>query len=162
MKASTVALASLSAAAALAAPVETRSAAAKINDAQILNYALTLEHLEATFYAQGLQNFSQQMFANAGFGASFYNNLKEIASDEATHVSFLTGALTGAGYNATAACTYNFPYSNPKEFVALASILEGVGVSAYLGAASYIANKGYLTAAGKHHQAFNTPPRARY
>ena len=52
--AATAALASLS----VAAPTALTKRAA-ITDADVLNYALTLEHLEATFYAQALQNYTQ-------------------------------------------------------------------------------------------------------
>lgn len=61
----------------------------------ILNYALTLEHLEDTFYRDGLAKFSEQDFAAAGFDSTFYGNVKRVASDEAQHVAFLTSALKG-------------------------------------------------------------------
>jgi len=132
--------------AAVAAAPEARQDA--INDGVILNYALTLEHLENTFYHEALTKFSEADFRKAGVNPEFYCNLKEIASDEATHVSFLSGALSAAGVTPTAACTYDFGADTVENYLALANILEGVGVSAYLGAAQYISNKAYLTAAG--------------
>lgn len=127
---------------------------------------MTLEHLEATFYAEGLKNYTHQDFLDAGFPDPFYSNLQQVASDEKSHVQFLTEALSGmrhdsiegvtssnnfgfiaAGANPVNACTYAFPAVDAKTFVTTANILEGVGVSAYTGAAAKIANDKYLTAA---------------
>lgn len=91
------AVAALAATAAYAAPVQNAKRA--VTDADILNYALTLEHLEATFYKEGLQNYTQADFVAAGFADPFYANLMEVAKDEATHVSFLTSALSGTCYS---------------------------------------------------------------
>jgi hypothetical protein len=81
-----------------AAPLEKR--AATLSDGDILNYALTLEHLENKFYGEGLAMFSESQFAAAGYDSTFYENLKEISYDESTHVNFLTTALKGK-YNPT-------------------------------------------------------------
>jgi len=123
-------------------------ATVQVNDYDILQYALTLEHLEDKFYRDAIAKYSEADFVNAGFPSPFYKNLKEISYDETTHVSFLTTALKGLGQKPVAECKYNFPYTSPSGFVMLSSILEGVGVSAYLGAANRIASKAYVTAAG--------------
>jgi rubrerythrin len=115
------------AALATAAPLVARDG---LNDIDILNYALTLEHLEATFYRQGLANYTRAQFIAAGFTGTFYENIREVAYDEKSHVDFLTKAL---GDKAVQECTYSFPSTDVASFVALASVLEGVGVSAYLG-----------------------------
>jgi len=118
-----------------------------ITDVDILQYALTLEHLEDKFYREGLKNFTWAHFKKAGYSETFYNNLKEVSYDETTHVSFLSQALTAVNATPVAECTYAFGVTDVKSFLATASILEGVGVSAYLGAAASIMEKLYLTAA---------------
>jgi len=87
-------------------------------------------------------------FTDAGFSETLYNELKYVTHDEEAHVTYLQAGLTAAGASPVAACEYNFPMTTPKEFVMLASVIEGVGVSAYLGAAPLVTSGDYLTAAG--------------
>jgi hypothetical protein len=68
----------------IASPLAKRanSSALPVQDVDILNYALSLEYLESKFYEEGLNNYTEQDFRNAGYNDSFYRNLQEICFDE--------------------------------------------------------------------------------
>jgi hypothetical protein len=134
----------LGAASALAAPHLARRAKDHVTDVEILQFALTLEHLENAFYREGLEKFDAKAFADAGFEPWVRNRFVQIKEHEETHVNFLEHAL---GDQATKPCTYSFPYNDPKSFAAVSMALETVGASAYLGAAHDIADKSTLTVA---------------
>lgn len=115
------------------------------NVTEILQLALTLEHLESTFYSQGLANFTIEDFNNAGLPTWAYGRFEQIAEHEAKHVEFLTSVL---GNDAVAACNYSFPGTTPWDFVALSEVLEGVGEAAYIGAGTLLASNPEALTAG--------------
>ncbi len=110
------------------------------NDVKILNYALTLEYLEAAFY--------QEAVANAAYGSSaaLKTFAVTVARHEAKHVTFLKGAL---GSQAIKSPTFDFgAATSAANFAATAEVLEDTGVSAYLGQVKHISVPGTLAAAG--------------
>ena len=130
----------------MAAPAGLKSRATDIN-LVVLQFALTLEHLENVFYKDALKNFTVSDFEAAGYSADYYNNIMYIAFDEQTHVEALSAAITGLGATPVAAGTYAFPVTDVPTFVYVSQILENVGVSAYTGAATLITDPYYLTVA---------------
>ncbi|TKY88215.1 hypothetical protein EX895_002925 [Sporisorium graminicola] len=139
-------LAATAAAAVAAAPAQKRAAAGQADiDVVILNYALTLEHLENAFYRDTLATYDADAFRSAGYPDWVRQRFTEIGGHEKAHVDFLTKAL---GDQATKECTYDFGITDVKTFIATAALLEGIGESAYLGAAQNITNPSTLTAAG--------------
>jgi hypothetical protein len=114
----------------------------------VLNYALTLEHLEAAFYRDGLAAIGQQGIAALGFTPGVFDYLAEIGTHEALHVASLAEVITQLGGTPVAEGTYDFGYTDAAGFLHVAQALEDTGVAAYQGAAQYLMeNDDLLTAA---------------
>ena len=96
------------------------------SDIDILNYALTLEHIEASFYA-GVKPADAPTRQAAAY-------VKIIAGHEAAHVAALTAAIKQFGGTPVAAKMYKFP----KISFPFGITVENLGVGAYLGAAPMI------------------------
>jgi rubrerythrin len=110
-----------------------------MNDVDILNYALTLEYLEADFYRVGAKlNLSADVEAAAD----------RFGGEEAEHVKAITQTITDLGGKPVASPRFTFPMKNQRTFMALANTLEDTGVSAYNGAGPMIQSKDVLAAAG--------------
>jgi hypothetical protein len=109
-------------------------------DVEILNFALTLEYLEADFY-----NVKGRQLSLSGKAKSY---AKAFGEEEADHVNALTAVIKQMGGKPVAKPKFVFPVSSQSTFVALASVLENTGVGAYNGAAPSLQSKQVLAAAG--------------
>jgi rubrerythrin len=110
-----------------------------MGDVDIVNFALTLEYLEADFYTKALK---------LGLSGDVKKLAKVIQGDETQHVDALSATVQKLGGTPAKKPTFSFPDSSEKSFLKLAQTLEDTGVSAYNGAAPSIQSKEVLGAAG--------------
>jgi hypothetical protein len=115
------------------------SASTSAGDVAILNFALTLEYLEAAFYAEAV--------SKGKFPGKVGKFAKIVSGHETAHVAFLKGALGSA---AVAKPNFNFQgtTTDMAKFQATSQVLEDTGVEAYLGQVGNISSKKILAAAG--------------
>src|SRR5271166_2196694 len=108
-------------------------------DIGILNYALTLEYLEAAFY-------NGATAANLALSSQASAFLKVVTKDENAHVTFLKKAL---GSKAAKEPKFDFKgaNTNTEMFMKTAQVLENTGVHAYSGQALNIKSAAYVKAA---------------
>jgi hypothetical protein len=118
---------------------EARDGGSKSRDIKILNYALTLEFLEAAFYAEALEK--------GKLTGSTLHFAQVVAGHEATHVATLQGVL---GAKAVKRASYDFhgTTGHRHKFLSTSKVLEDTGVAAYQGQGPRIHQNAVLKPAG--------------
>ena len=123
-------------------------------DIGIVNYALTLEYLEAAFYADVIRS---GLFRGKDLAL-----IKEIGKNEQEHVTALTAAVKQAGAQPAPKPKTEFPLDSAESVLELAATVENLGAAAYLGQATAIKDKAILASAlaihtveGRHAAALN-------
>ena len=112
------------------------------NDVKILNYALTLEYLEAEFYKQAIRN-----------GAASVDVLEAariVSAHENEHVATLRKALGSAAVRKPK-FDFKDTVTDPGKFLATAVVLEDTGVAAYAGQVTKVFSKKVLAVAAAIH-----------
>jgi hypothetical protein len=149
-----------------------KNASAAITDADIVQFALNLEYLEAEFYTVARTGKTIDTFGvgitgsgTAGpttggqkvtfvEGSTLAVSADQIAADERTHVTLLRTTLTSLGIQPIAKPAINLGalntgFESQEAFINLARQFEDVGVSAYGGAAPLIQDKTILAYAAR-------------
>jgi ferritin-like protein len=115
------------------------SAGVPKGDVAILNYALTLEYLEAAFYTEAV--------AKGRFSGDVGKFARIVKAHEVAHVAALKSALGSAAVKKPK-FDFKGTTANEAKFKATAQVLEDTGVAAYLGQVGRIKSPQILAAAG--------------
>jgi rubrerythrin len=118
--------------------IASASRRSKKNDVAILQFALTLEYLEAAFYNEAI--------ANGALTGDVLAATKIVQKHENTHVKTLKSVLGSASIKSPK-FDFKDTTSDPAKFLATAQVLEDTGVKAYSGQAGNILQKSVLQAA---------------
>ncbi len=115
------------------------------DDLDILNYALTLEHLETEMY--------KQIVASGKLTGDEQGYATQFGAHEAAHVTALTQTIQKlSGTPVAAQAKYNFPAFDTRDnIVKFLVTIEDLGAGAYLAAAGEVKNPDVLTAAVQIH-----------
>jgi rubrerythrin len=112
-----------------------------MGDIDILNFALTLEYLEAAFYKEAAKI--------DGLSDEAVKLVETFGDAEQAHVDTIAGIIKQKGGKPVPAPMVDFgDLSSEDAFLKLATVFEDTGVSAYNGAAPMLKDKELLAAAG--------------
>jgi hypothetical protein len=118
------------------------SAQAEDSDLEILNYALTLEYLEADFYNRGVDGG-----VVSGRELALVTPIRD---HEDAHVAALTSTINDLGGTPVKSPKFKYPegtFTDKATFLETASVFEELGVTAYHGQVTLIKNVDILAAA---------------
>jgi rubrerythrin len=121
----------------------TTKATSSSSDIAIVNYALTLEYIEADFYAQAIKSGQIKDRATVELA-------KHIAEVEQAHVDALHATVRKLGGKPAAKPATKFDAvlaGGPTKILQTAATVENLGAAAYLGQAGRIKSKEILAAA---------------
>lgn len=120
------------------------------SDVDILNFALTLEFLEARFYRRGLDNIGEEGLrcsdplrqAGGSLRDRAFDDLRVIQEHEEAHAETIAATIEDLGGDPAPEPEFDFgtTVEDPTEFLATAATLEATGTGAYAGAAPEIEN----------------------
>ena len=112
-------------------------------DVEILNFALTLEFLEATFYEEALRKTS-------GLSSEVNELATTLGENESEHVAALTSTIKDLGGKPgkKPAVDFGKAFASKDAFLETAQTFEDLGVGAYNGAGELIRAPKVLEAAG--------------
>ena len=123
-------------------PSLAEAAPSKKQDLAILNFALTLEYLEASFYKEAVEG--------GALSGDALELTKLVSNDENTHVSAIRRTIKNLGGKPVTKPSFDFKGTTKDQalFLATSFTLENTGVRAYLGQAPRLKSKALLATAG--------------
>ncbi len=124
-----VGLGSFSAGGALAAALASASGSTPLTgqDRDVLEFALTLEHLQVAFYTQAA--------TTSAITGEAHQFAEVVGAEERAHLGYLRGLLGSAGA-ASQKFDFGDALASSKSFVAAAAAIEETGIAAYNGQAT--------------------------
>lgn len=120
-----------------------KSTSAANNDIAILNFALTLEYLEADFYTRVVEANAQRRFLSDRVTQA----AETLRNDEVVHVQAILSIIPQLGGTPVDKPTFQFPAESfmvEAAFLAFSATLEVTGTGAYLGQAPKVKSKDVL------------------
>lgn len=104
------------------AVLNTTSAAPGVDDLLFQNL-LAAEWIIFSFYQQGVEQFNESAFVEAGFPNTTYAAITEIRNNEAGHLRIFQNQIS-SGSVKPGPCKYQYPFTDPASFLALQTIIE--------------------------------------